>query len=126
MLVKSLRVNPSVVFFLIFCALFGWHLSNGSQSHDESIPLPPQDPPPPPDEPVKPKAPRIAVVTFVTDQRSYIHLSLQNKDRKYTKEGPYACSAIDHGQTTRAAMATILLLTMKRIPIGEPHTGSST
>jgi hypothetical protein len=25
---------------------------------------------------------RIAVVTFVTDQRSYLHLSLKNKDRK--------------------------------------------
>ena len=30
-------------------------------------------------------APRIALMTFVTDQRSYLHLSLQNKDRKHSQ-----------------------------------------
>jgi mannan polymerase II complex MNN10 subunit len=49
---------------------------------DEPPPPPPPPPPPKEEEPPKPDTPRIALVTFVTDQRSYIQLSLKNKDRK--------------------------------------------
>ena len=31
----------------------------------------------------KGKSPRIAMVTFITDQKSYIYLSTKNKRRKY-------------------------------------------
>ena len=95
MLVKSLRANPSILLFLLFCALFGYHLGTGSGS---SLPLPPpppppapepagEGPPPPPPPPPEPRAPRIAVVTFITDQKSYIHLSLKNKDHYARRHG---------------------------------------
>lgn len=105
MLVKSLRASPSILVFLVFCALFGWQLSRGTESTVEVIPGPAPPPPPPPaeepkkeeapklkgwvpadpppKEPSKPKAPRVAVVTFVTEERSYHHISLKNKDRKW-------------------------------------------
>lgn len=92
MLVKSLKASPSVLLFLVFCAFFGLQLSRGPIDGPPPPPAPPEPapeeakespaPPPLPEAPAPPKAPRIAVVTFITDQKSYIHISLKNKDRK--------------------------------------------
>ena len=89
MLLRSARkIPPSFVLLLVFLVFLGWQLSQGP-SHEELPPPPPPDVPAPPpveaeqkphEEEKKPL--RIAVVTFVTDQRSYLHLSLKNKDRK--------------------------------------------
>jgi mannan polymerase II complex MNN10 subunit len=87
MLVRSARkIPPSLVLLLAFLVFLGWQLSQGP-SHEEAPPPPP--PPAPAPVEAEPKAHeeekkplRVAVVTFVTDQRSYLHLSLKNKDRK--------------------------------------------
>lgn len=103
MLIRSTRFSPAILLFLLFCAFFGWQLSSGIGQGDDGYsagPSVPQVPPPVPhpnlSEPPKqttgepaviPKTagaapqskPRIALVTFVTNQRSYIHLSLMNK-----------------------------------------------
>jgi mannan polymerase II complex MNN10 subunit len=131
MLVKSLRASPSILLFLVFCALFGWHLSKGTESNIEVIPgpAPPPPPPPPPEaeqpkpeppkpaepapapappkEPPKPKQPRVAVVTFVTDQRSYLHLSLKNKDRMAPVVGFRRQDTDTSIQTMHAVISTI-------------------
>ncbi|KAI4921520.1 hypothetical protein J4E85_008865 [Alternaria conjuncta] len=74
MLIRSARqIPPSLLVLLVFLVFLGWQLSQGP-SHEE----PPPPPPPPTKEDNRPS--RIAVVTFVTDQRSYLHLSLKNKD----------------------------------------------
>jgi len=76
MLIRSARqIPPSLLVLLVFLVFLGWQLSQGP-SHEE----PPPPPPPPAKGDNRPS--RIAVVTFVTDQRSYLHLSLKNKDRK--------------------------------------------
>jgi mannan polymerase II complex MNN10 subunit len=76
MLIRSLRrLPPSLLLLLVFLSFFGWQLCQGP-SHEE----PP--PPPPPAEPAEKKPLRIALMTFVTEQRSYLYLSLKNKDRK--------------------------------------------
>lgn len=90
MLVRSARrLPPSLVLLLAFLAFLGWELNQGMR-HEER-PLPSSPPPPPPPAPVEPeqkphgeekKPPRLALVTFVTEQRSYLYLSLRNKDRK--------------------------------------------
>jgi mannan polymerase II complex MNN10 subunit len=110
MLVKSLKLSPSIILCLGFLVWFGWHLSHGipfgdpipaerppepPAPQDEAPkppePAPPEEPPhveaPPPEAPPPepPKPTRIAVVTFITDEKSYIHLSLKNKDRESVK-----------------------------------------
>ena len=41
------------------------------------------------------KTPRIAVVTFITDQTSFMQLSLKNKDRAYTPDSfPRCCTTL--------------------------------
>ncbi|KAF2013091.1 glycosyltransferase family 34 protein [Aaosphaeria arxii CBS 175.79] len=96
MLVKVFRFYPSVLVLLAFCALFGWHLSSGIAYGD---PMPRQRPgeshPPAEaerpqeqkEQPVPPRKARIAIVTFITDQKSYIHLSLKNKDHYARRHG---------------------------------------
>jgi mannan polymerase II complex MNN10 subunit len=91
MLIRSLRgVPPSLVLLLFFLAFLGWQLSQGPK-HEEQPPLLPPPPPPPapveekPNAPAEVKPPRIAVMTFVTDQRSYLHLSLKNHDRRHVR-----------------------------------------
>ena len=89
MLVRSARrLPPSLIFLLAFLAFLGWELNHGTR-HEERPP-PPSAPPPAP-APVEPeqkphaeeqKPPRLALITFVTEQRSYLHLSLKNKDRE--------------------------------------------
>lgn len=112
MLVRSLRVPPSLLLFLLFCGFLGWHFS-GAPLPDPAPPAP--RPPPPASKPVEHKpapekkhqevldaqkpththaaakkpAPsskkplRIALVTFVTEERSYLHISLKSKDRTW-------------------------------------------
>jgi hypothetical protein len=75
MLLRSLRVPPSLLLLVVFLVFFGWQLSQGPR-HEEG-PLGSQV------IPGEKKAPRIALMTFVTEQRSYLHLSLKNKDRKF-------------------------------------------
>jgi mannan polymerase II complex MNN10 subunit len=94
MLLRSARkIPPSFVLLLVFLVFLGWQLSQGP-SHEELPPPPPPDVPAPPpveaeqkphEEEKKPL--RIAVVTFVTDQRSYLHLSLKNKDHYSRRHG---------------------------------------
>jgi mannan polymerase II complex MNN10 subunit len=81
MLIRSLRgIPPSLVLLLFFLAFLGWHLSQGT-THEEKPPAPPAPFEGKPNAPAGNK-PRIAVMTFVTEQRSYLHLSLKNHDRK--------------------------------------------
>jgi mannan polymerase II complex MNN10 subunit len=80
MLVRTLKVPPSLLLLIVFLAFFGWQLSQGTRH--EVGPVGTQVIPQSGGE--KP-APRIALMTFVTDQRSYLHLSLQNKDRKHSQ-----------------------------------------
>ncbi|KAF2650155.1 glycosyltransferase family 34 protein [Lophiostoma macrostomum CBS 122681] len=114
MLVKSLKLSPGILLGTIFLVWFGWHLSHGVPFGDPipaelppgmEEPSPPPPPPPPPEEPPPPEAPpseppppeapppdppkppRIAIVTFITDEKSYIHLSLKNKDHYARRHG---------------------------------------
>lgn len=83
MLIRSLRLPPSLFVLLIFLAFFGWHLSQG-WSH-EPAPLDVAgmgNAPPSKDEDDK-QPPRVALMTFVTNERSYLHLSLKNHDREH-------------------------------------------
>jgi hypothetical protein len=72
MLMRSLKVPPSVLLILGFLLFLGLHFSQ--------VPLPPQPVRPPPPEK---KTPRIALVTFVTEERSYLHLALKSKNREF-------------------------------------------
>ena len=74
MLIRSLRIPPSLLLLLIFLAFFGWQLSQGPNHEEHSLASALTG--------TEKKAPRIAIMTFVTDQRSYLHISLKNKDRK--------------------------------------------
>ncbi|KAH7399353.1 galactosyl transferase GMA12/MNN10 family-domain-containing protein [Pyrenochaeta sp. MPI-SDFR-AT-0127] len=81
MLIRSLRrVPPSLLLLLVFLVFFGWQLSQGP-SHEA-----PPPPPAPPAE-VEKKVPKIALMTFVTEQRSYLYLSLKNKDHYARRHG---------------------------------------
>lgn len=79
MLVRSLKIPPAFLLLLVFLAFFGWQLCQGP-SHEES----PIDMSAVPAEggPVENRTPRIALMTFVTEERSYHHLSLKSKDRR--------------------------------------------
>jgi len=79
MLLRSARkIPPSLALLLVFLVFLGWQLSQGP-SHEE---LSPPASAPEGEPPVEQKKPRIAVVTFTTQQQSYIHLSMKNKDRE--------------------------------------------
>ncbi|KAF2462995.1 uncharacterized protein BDR25DRAFT_298686 [Lindgomyces ingoldianus] len=80
MLSRSLRISPSVCLFLLFCAFLGWQLSHGPILGQPIDPAGPGA--------GEPKMPlRIAVVTMVTDEKSYIHMSLKNKDYYARRHG---------------------------------------
>jgi mannan polymerase II complex MNN10 subunit len=70
---RSLKVSPSLL--LIVCLLVFLGLRYGQ------VPLSPQQRLP------ATKHPRIALVTFVTEERSYLHLALKSKNREFS-----ACS----------------------------------
>jgi mannan polymerase II complex MNN10 subunit len=74
MLLRSLKVPPSLLLLVAFLVFFGWQLSQGPRHEDGPLGSQPI--------PGEKKAPRIALMTFVTEQRSYLHLSLKNKARK--------------------------------------------
>jgi mannan polymerase II complex MNN10 subunit len=79
MLLRSIRVPPSLLLLIFFLAFFGWQLSQGTK-HEEG----PVGSQVIPQEESDRHTPRIALMTFVTDQRSYLHQSLRNKDRQHT------------------------------------------
>ncbi|KAF2132807.1 glycosyltransferase family 34 protein [Dothidotthia symphoricarpi CBS 119687] len=85
MLFRSMRSLPSaLVLVLVFLGFFGWQLSQG-HSHEPLPPPPAQDESPPPEAQKKPL--RVALMTFVTEQRSYLHVSLKNKDHYARRHG---------------------------------------
>ncbi|KAJ4296187.1 hypothetical protein N0V90_006231 [Kalmusia sp. IMI 367209] len=95
MLVRSLRVPPSLLLIIAFCAFLGWHFSQ-TPTIDQAPAPPPTAPLPPPAEQrlasAADKAPekkplRVALVTFVTEERSYIHISLKSKDHYVRRHG---------------------------------------
>ena len=78
MLARSIKIQPSLLLLILFLAFFGWQLSQGTKHEEgpvdsEVIPL----------EEGERRAPRVAIMTFVTEQRSYLHQVLKNKDREY-------------------------------------------
>ena len=77
MLVRSLRAQPLVFIFLAFCAFMYWITHQGPSV----LPAPPASRIETVETAVSRKTPRIAIATFITDEKSYTHLSLQNKDR---------------------------------------------
>jgi mannan polymerase II complex MNN10 subunit len=79
MLLRSFKVPPKLLLLILFLAFFGWQLSQGTK-HEES---PVGSEVIPQAEGEERHAPRIALMTFVTEQRSYLHQSLKNKDRKH-------------------------------------------
>ncbi|KAA8616813.1 Glyco-transf-34 domain containing protein [Pyrenophora tritici-repentis] len=84
MLLRSARSIPlSLVLLLVFLVFLGFQLSQGP-SHEK---LPPPPPAPEDKPPVEHKKPRVAVVTFTTQQQSYIHLSMKNKDHYARRHG---------------------------------------
>lgn len=85
MLARSIRVPPPVVILLVLCFLLGYQFSRSSLPG----PCAPSAPPPdslPAAKPAQTNGPRIALVTFVTEQNSYMHASLRGKSR--TLESP--------------------------------------
>jgi hypothetical protein len=105
MLLRSFKVPPTLLLGILFLAFFGWQLSQGTK-HEES-PVGSEAIPQPEGE-RRPAAPRIALMTFVTEQRSYLYQSLRNKDRKHP----------------RAPCSLSLMLTLSRLrppPWLRPH-----
>lgn len=79
MLARSLRVPPAFVCLLVFLAFFGWQLSQGPSHEEGSVSMAPIAADAPAEQQ---KKPRVALMTFVTEERSYHHLSLKSKDRE--------------------------------------------
>lgn len=77
MLLRSFKIPPSLLFLILFLAFFGWQLGQGT-NHEEG----PVDSEVIPLEEGERQGPRIALMTFVTEQRSYLHQVLKNKDRE--------------------------------------------
>jgi mannan polymerase II complex MNN10 subunit len=82
MLLRSVRrIPPSLLLLVLFLAFFGWQLSQGTKHEDgpigHEVILQDEN-----EAFGEKRTPRIALMTFVTEQRSYLHLSLKNKDRK--------------------------------------------
>ncbi|KAH8733063.1 galactosyl transferase GMA12/MNN10 family-domain-containing protein [Phaeosphaeriaceae sp. PMI808] len=82
MLLRSLKIPPALLLLIVFLFVFGWQLSQGTR-HENS----PVGTDVIPKDGGEKKAPRIALMTFVTDQRSYLHLSLKNKDHYARRHG---------------------------------------
>jgi mannan polymerase II complex MNN10 subunit len=81
MLVRALKIPPAVLFLLVFLIFFGWQLSQGPSHEEGPVSMAPVPAEAPAERPAEKKTPRIAVVTFVTEERSYHHISLKSKDR---------------------------------------------
>lgn len=81
MLIRPLKIPPASVLLLLFLGFLGWQLCQGPTHEDGPVgtaPVPAEQHDAPPEN----KAPRIAIMTFVAEERSYHHISLQNKDRE--------------------------------------------
>jgi mannan polymerase II complex MNN10 subunit len=76
MLVRSLKIPPVFVLLLMLLGFFGWQLCYGP-THEAPVGTALT--------PAQQNAPRIAIMTFVTDERSYNQISLKNKDREYRR-----------------------------------------
>lgn len=123
MLVRSLKIPPSLLLLLLFCGLLVWQFREAPldpvSAPQSRPPLPPPvddkpapapakkhqavlnepEPKPKPKPKSKPeplpaaakkpatttakKPMRVALVTFVTEERSYLHISLKSKDRTW-------------------------------------------
>lgn len=124
MLLRSFKIPNSLLLLIVFLAFFGWQLSQGTRHENAPV-----------DRQVIPqtdgdggnKAPRIALMTFVTDQRSYLHLSLKNKDRKHHHSLVKSSRMLTRStKTTCAAMATTSSSTTNRTRTAPSSSGSST
>jgi hypothetical protein len=82
MLTRSLKVSPSMLLLIILLAFCGWQLSQGQgpklQRVESALGFQTSL------QAERTGKPRIAIITFVTGQKSYVHLSLKSKDRKLT------------------------------------------
>ncbi|KAF9699437.1 hypothetical protein EKO04_002394 [Ascochyta lentis] len=87
MLVRSLKIPPAFLFLLVFLALFGWQLSQGPSHEEAPINMSPVPAEAPAEAPPEQRMPRIALMTFVTEERSYHHLSLKSKDHYARRHG---------------------------------------
>jgi hypothetical protein len=83
MLVRSLKIPPASVLLLLFLGFFGWQLCQGFTHEEAPVGTAPTPAQKNDNAPPEKKAPRIAIMTFVAEERSYHHLSLKNKDREY-------------------------------------------
>ncbi|KAL5121210.1 hypothetical protein ACEQ8H_000678 [Pleosporales sp. CAS-2024a] len=85
MLVRSFRkIPPSLLLLVLFLAFFGWQLSQGTKHEDGQVS---HEVIAQADTAAETRGPRIALMTFVTEQRSYLHLSLKNKDHYARRHG---------------------------------------
>ncbi|KAF2277528.1 uncharacterized protein EI97DRAFT_449623 [Westerdykella ornata] len=85
MISRLLRASPTALLLVLFCMLFGWQLIlGGDREHallQNSLIVSPEEAAAATSPSVQvPRRLRIAVITAVTEERSYIHLSLKNKD----------------------------------------------
>lgn len=97
MLVRALKIPPAFLFLLVFLAFFGWQLSQGPSHEEGPVSMAPVPAEAPADPPTEKKTPRIALMTFVTEERSYHHLSLKSKDReskRTTTDSPLEASSV--------------------------------
>lgn len=81
MLIRTHKLPPAFLFLLVFLAFFGWQLSQGPSHEEATVSMSPVPPEAAPEQ----KTPRIALMTFVTEERSYHHLALKSKDRKWDR-----------------------------------------
>ena len=86
MLIRTHKLPPAFLFLLVFLAFFGWQLSQGPSHEEASVSMSPMPAEAPAEVPAERKMPRVALMTFVTEERSYHHLSLKNKDRKLNQD----------------------------------------
>ncbi|KAF2727594.1 hypothetical protein EJ04DRAFT_505494 [Polyplosphaeria fusca] len=84
MIARSCR-SP-LLLFVFLCAFLYWHFNKAPESLEHNISTTHPQVQPSGTEPVH-KKPRIAIVTFITDPKSYLHLSLKNKDHYARRHG---------------------------------------
>lgn len=90
MLLRSFKLPPSLLLLFVLLGFFGWQLSQGTTHENDEVGrlVIPKD--------GAKQGPRIALMTFVTEQRSYLHLSLKNKDRKRDQKLSAVGRALTH------------------------------
>jgi mannan polymerase II complex MNN10 subunit len=73
MLARKLSNPPLIAILLVTLIFLLWSINWSSLAYSTASMIP---------KSADQRHNRIAIVTFITDQKSYIHLSLRNKDRK--------------------------------------------